>query len=140
MLENENYSTTFGNPSADPYLARTLPRQGALLTNYYATGHESNDNYISLVSGQPPNAANQADCQLFSDFIGGVTLPNGVEAGIGCVYPGNIANIGTQLSGRGLGWKAYQQDMGNDPAREAAACGHPSLNSRDGTQSAEAGD
>ena len=41
---------------------RRCPSQGALLENYYATGHESNDNYISLVSGQPPNAENQADC------------------------------------------------------------------------------
>jgi hypothetical protein len=59
MLENENYATTFGDPSADPYLASTLPKEGALLTDYYATGHESNDNYISIVSGQPPNPENQ---------------------------------------------------------------------------------
>ncbi|MGI8696342.1 MAG: hypothetical protein ACR2JQ_06780 [Mycobacteriales bacterium] len=51
-LENENSASTFGTPAADPYLARTLPSRGALLTNYYGTGHESNDNCISLVSGQ----------------------------------------------------------------------------------------
>src|SRR5213594_3158627 len=50
VLENQGYKATFGNPSADPYLAQTLTAQGALLKNYYATGHESNDNYISLVS------------------------------------------------------------------------------------------
>ena len=70
VLENQSYASTFGDPAADPYLAQTLPAQGALLENYYATGHESNDNYISLVSGQPPNAENQADCQIFDDFIG----------------------------------------------------------------------
>src|SRR5256885_736898 len=70
VLENQGYAATFGNPSADPYLAQTLPSHGALLENYFATGHESNDNYISLVSGQPPNAANQADCPTFSDFTG----------------------------------------------------------------------
>ncbi|HEX3362972.1 MAG TPA: hypothetical protein VHS74_18410, partial [Solirubrobacterales bacterium] len=48
VLENQNYESTFGDPAADPYLARTLPARGALLENYYATGHESNDNYISL--------------------------------------------------------------------------------------------
>ncbi len=62
MLENEDYASTFGDPTSDPYLARTLPKQGALLQDYYATGHESNDNYISIVSGQPPNVQNQADC------------------------------------------------------------------------------
>src|SRR6185312_1778370 len=30
--------------------------------------------------------------------------------------------------------------MGNDPNREAAACGHPAIGAKDGTQSAEAGD
>jgi hypothetical protein len=50
MLENESYASTFGDPSADPYLAETLPSQGALLEDYYGTGHESNDNYISIVS------------------------------------------------------------------------------------------
>ena len=40
-LENQGYAQTFGNPSADPYLAATLPRMGALLENYYAIGHNS---------------------------------------------------------------------------------------------------
>jgi hypothetical protein len=140
MLENEDYASTFGDPAADPYLASLLPKHGALLENYYATGHESNDNYISIISGQPPNVQNQADCQIFDDFVGGVALPSGVEAGTGCVYPSGVANLGTQLTGAGLSWKAYEEDMGNDPSREAAACGHPAVNSHDGTQSAVAGD
>lgn len=140
VLENENYESTFGDPSADPYLAQKLPSEGALLQNYYATGHESNDNYVSLVSGQPPNIENQADCQIFANFIGGIELPNGVETGEGCVYPASIANIGTQLSAKGLNWKAYEQDMGNDPNRETAACGHPEVNGIDETQDAVAGD
>jgi hypothetical protein len=140
MLENQSYASTFGDPAADPYLAQTLPGEGALLSDYYGTGHESNDNYISIVSGQPPNADNQADCQIYSDFAGAVTLPDGVETGAGCVYPSDVNNIGTQLSAKGLGWKAYEEDMGNDPNRETAACGHPALNSQDNTQSAEPGD
>jgi phosphatidylinositol-3-phosphatase len=140
MLENENYASTFGNPAADPYLASTLPADGALLTDYYATGHESNDNYISIVSGQPPNPQNQADCQIFDDFVGADLLSTGVESGTGCVYPSDVSNIGTQLSADGLSWKAYEEDMGNDPNRETAACGHPALNSQDQTQSAVAGD
>src|SRR5437879_1206636 len=49
VLENEGYAATFGEPNADPYLAQTLPSEGALLEDYFATGHASNDNYISLV-------------------------------------------------------------------------------------------
>jgi phosphatidylinositol-3-phosphatase len=140
VLENQGYEATFGNPAADPYLAQTLPARGALLQNYYATGHESNDNYVSLVSGQPPNAQNQADCPSFDDFTGAVMLESGVETGSGCVYPAEVQNIGTQLSAAGRSWKAYMQDMGNDPNRETAACGHPTVNSTDETQKAEAGD
>jgi hypothetical protein len=130
MLENENYAGTFGDPAADPYLAKTLPARGALLSEYYATGHESNDNYISIVSGQPPNPANQSDCQLFVPVV----------RGIGCVYPSATKTIGNQLSAKGLTWKAYEQDMGNDATREAAACGHPKVGAVDKTQNAETGD
>src|SRR5436309_2269780 len=140
VLENQGYAATFGNPAADPYLASTLPAQGALLENYYATGHESNDDYIALVSGQPPNPENQADCQSFNDFTLPSTEPNGVEGGVGCVYPSSVASIGTQLSAAKLKWKGYMEDMGNDPNREAAACGHPAVGSPDETQKAEQGD
>jgi hypothetical protein len=140
VLENEGYAATFGNPAADPYLAQTLPSQGALLESYYATGHASNDNYVSLVSGQPPNAQNQADCPKFDNFTGAIMLSSGVETGTGCVYPAEVPTIGTQLSAKKLTWKAYMEDMGNDPNRESAACGHPALEATDETQKAEAGD
>ncbi len=140
VLENQGYDATFGSPASDPYLARTLPSEGALVQDYYAIGHESNDNYIALVSGQPPNVQNQADCPLFDEFLDAVMLPDGVETGTGCVYPSEVQNVGNQLSARGLTWKAYEEDMGNDPNRERAACGHPGLNSADETQSAVAGD
>jgi hypothetical protein len=140
VLENEGYAATFGDPSADPYLAQTLPSQGALLQNYFATGHVSAGNYISMISGQPPNPENQADCPTFSNFLGASMMANGVEAGVGCVYPAEVPNIGTQLNGRNFKWKAYQEDMGNDPEREAAACGHPAVGAVDETQKARAGD
>lgn len=140
MLENQSYSATFGDPAAFPYLAKTLPEKGALLTDYYATGHNSNDNYISMVSGQPPNPANQADCPRFVDFTHPKLLADGVEAGTGCVYPKDVANIGTQLSAKGLSWKAYMQDMGNVSSREAPTCGHPAVGSVDNTEVAVPGD
>jgi hypothetical protein len=140
VLENQGYAATFGNPAADPYLAQTLPAEGALLENYYATGHESNDNYVSMISGQPPNAQNQADCPRFDNFTGALMLESGVESGSGCVYPAEVQTIGNQLSAAKRSWKAYMEDMGNDPNRETAACGHPALESTDGTQKAEAGD
>ncbi len=140
MLENESYGSSFGDPAADPYLARTLRRRGILLENYYATGHASADNYISIVSGQPPNIANQADCPTFGNLVDARLLSNGVESGTGCVYPANVLTIGNQLSARHLSWKGYMQDMGNVPSREAALCGHPPINRPDGTEAAVPGD
>jgi phosphatidylinositol-3-phosphatase len=140
MLENQGYAATFGTPSADPYLAKVLPTEGVLLENYFATGHESNDNYVSLVSGQPPNPDNQADCVTFANFPVEKTETGGLEGGVGCLYPAPIQTIGNELSSAGLSWKGYMQDMGNNPARESAACGHPAAEAKDETQKAEAGD
>ena len=71
-LENQGYAQSFGTPAADPYLAQTLPRMGALLENYYAIGHASADNYIAQVSGQAPTLATQADCPFWIPFPGHV--------------------------------------------------------------------
>jgi phospholipase C len=140
VLENQGYAATFGNPTADPYLATTLPAHGALLTNYYGIGHESNPNYLAMVSGQAPNPQTQADCQYYSDFVGTGVVPPGQAVGTGCVFPSSVPTIGNQLSTAGFTWKGYMQDMGNIPSRESSTCGHPALNAQDKTQSAVVGD
>ncbi len=141
MLENDGYASTFGSPSADPYLATTLPSQGALLENYYGVGHFSNDNYTGFVSGQPPNSDSQADCGHFVDFPNGDGQDaNGIQQGAGCVYPSAVKTLADQLAAEGLTWKGYMEDMGNDPARESANCGHPAPAASDPSFSAEASD
>jgi phosphatidylinositol-3-phosphatase len=139
VLENESSTSTFGDPSADPYLASTLPSEGAFLPNFYATGHASNDNYVAMVSGQPANVLNQSDCVFYVNFVS-LFVYRGMDEGAGCVYPKSTQNIGTQLTAAGLTWKDYQQDMGNIPSRESAACGHPKVGARDLTQEAVPGD
>jgi hypothetical protein len=141
MLENEGYPATFGNPSADPYLATTLPARGALLSNYYATGHLSNDNYISFVSGQAPNPSNQADCQTFANFPATATVAaDGQITDAGCVFPASVPTVANQLTASGLTWKGYMEDMGNLATRETSTCGHPAVGSADLTQKAVPGD
>lgn len=141
MLENNDYSATFGNPSADPYLATTLPSQGALLENYYGVGHFSNDNYTGFISGQPPNTDNQADCAGgFVNFPNGDGEIGGIQQGAGCVYPSADTTLADQLTSDGLTWKGYEEDMGNDLSREAANCGHPTVGDSDPSFFAEAAD
>jgi hypothetical protein len=142
MLENNDYSATFGDPSADPYLAQTLPSQGMLVKNYYGVGHYSNDNYIGFISGQPPNSDNQLDCiGGFDNFPAGDGQgANGIQQGAGCVYPSAVSTLANQLDADGLTWKGYMEDMGNDPSREAANCGHPAVGASDPSFTAEAAD
>ena len=68
ILENKSYDETFTGLNQNSYLWQTLPQQGALLTNYYGTGHFSMDNYISLVSGQSPSYATQDDCSTSANM------------------------------------------------------------------------
>jgi hypothetical protein len=133
ILENQAYDNTFGPQMPVPYLTQTVAAQGASVPNYYGTSHFSLGNYISLVSGQAVTTANQDDCTNFGGGLGSNYVDvastgvgaNGQVAGIGCVYPAATLTIADQLTGAGLTWKGYMEDMGNDPTREAATCGQP---------------
>src|SRR4051812_16841529 len=141
VMENKGYDETFGADSQAPYIAKDLRAMGKLLTQYYATGHASLDNYITMISGQPPNADTQGDCQLFTDFLPGVVGPDGAAIGQGCAYPAAVKTLADQLDAKGLSWKGYMEDMGNDPARDnGTTCAHPALNTQDKTQSAAPND
>lgn len=134
VLENKAYDATLTGLNDDSYLSQTLPSQGALLTNYYGTGHSSLDNYISLFSGQAPVTDDQDDCPAYDALEGKVemsgslkTNPNfgqfvsaaGVDAPAGdngCVYPSSVPTVFNQLNASGETWKLYAQDLGNsDP-------------------------
>jgi phosphatidylinositol-3-phosphatase len=135
-MENKDYDKTFAATNAPaPYLAKALPAMGALLPEYYATGHLSLDNYISVVSGQGPNPQTQADCQFFSDFQGTTGGPDGQAMGSGCVYPKEVQTIADQLEDKGLRWKGYMEDMALTGG-DQKTCVHPGLNQHDETQSA----
>jgi phosphatidylinositol-3-phosphatase len=142
LLENQSYAVTFGKGTAAPYLARTLPARGALLTQYFAIGHASLGNYIALVSGQAPNIDTQLDCDTYTDFrpsAGGLDA-HGQLPGSGCVYPRSVRSLPDQLEAAGLSWRGYMEDMGKNPARESATCGHVPLGAREITNLASAGD
>ncbi|HEX3380914.1 MAG TPA: alkaline phosphatase family protein [Paraburkholderia sp.] len=163
-LENKNYEESFGTTEAassqDPYL-KSLAPQGALLTNYYGTGHVSLDNYIALLSGQPSTVDTETDCfSIWSDIVdaGNDTanpkvLKAGTDAnghaGGGCVYPSRVKTLANQLDNAKFTWKGYMGDMGNDlnrdgtkacsfPARTAKLAGKDPSKAVDGTQSAQA--
>jgi hypothetical protein len=142
VLENKSFDTTFGPGAGSPYLANTLTSEGQLLTQYYGTGHSSLDNYVTMISGQPPDPQTQADCGTFSDFA--PTAPpdaNGVETGTGCVYPSRALTVSDQLEAKGLTWKAYMEDMGKASTQAPlTTCDHPAVGAADNTEGARADD
>ncbi|HEX4436799.1 MAG TPA: alkaline phosphatase family protein [Solirubrobacteraceae bacterium] len=131
ILENKSYDATFTGLNKNTYLWQTLPTQGALLKDYFGTGHFSLDNYVSAVSGQAPQADTQADCPFYDKFSGTVDLsgklknnpnygqvlsPAGTNAAAGtngCVYPASVPTLFNQLDAAGVSWKGYAQDLGN---------------------------
>jgi phosphatidylinositol-3-phosphatase len=140
FLENENADSTFAPDSPASYLSQTLPSQGAFIPEYYGVTHLSLGNYTGFVSGQGSNPQIQADCQIFTEFVGGLIGPDGQALGDGCVFPSHVKTIADQLVAKGLNWKGYMEDMGNDPTRESGLCGRPDINTRDKTQQASATD
>jgi phospholipase C len=137
VLENKLYEKTFGPNTEAPYLADTMTKAGALLTRYYGIGHYSLDNYIAMISGQAPNPATQADCGKFVEFVETGMASDGQVIGKGCVYPAHVQTIANQLEARGLTWRGYMEDMGNDPTRESATCGHARIGEGDMTEGAQ---
>ena len=156
ILENKSYDATFTGLNQNSYLWKTLPSQGALLTNYFGTGHYSMDNYMTLISGQAPEQDTQSDCSVVNSDIGsnssivtkrngdygqvaslankaqpsGANAPNGTN---GCTYPTDAPTLFNQLDAAGKTWKAYAQDLKNQPGREDATCGAPGTAANDPT-------
>jgi hypothetical protein len=123
-LENKSYDETWGADSPAPFLSRTLTSKGQLLTQYFAIGHVSLDNYIAEISGQGPSKQTQLDCLKYNDFASTGTGELGQELGDGCVYPKSVKTIADQLRAKKLTWKGYMEDM-------ASPCKHPELGAGD---------
>ena len=132
-IENKGYDEAWGAGSDAPYLARTLRAQGVLLNSYYGTAHNSQPNYIAQVSGQGPNPAMQADCQVFSTFVRTSTVEPDQAVGTGCVFPADVPTLPRQLTDAGRTWKGYMDDM-------QKPCQHPEVDTLDPTQHATAED
>jgi Phosphoesterase family len=139
VLENKSYDASFTGLNDNTYLWKTLPSQGALLQNYYGTGHSSLDNYLSLASGQAPVTDDQDDCPAYDALSGSVNTsgslstntnfgqfasaagPEAPAGDNGCVYPASVPTIFNQLDASHVPWKVYNQDMGNpDPTGTTA--------------------
>ncbi len=88
VFENTSYADV--TAASMPYFTQQA-RAGVTLSQMYAVGHASLDNYIAMTSGYQPNGTTQADCFQYN-----------------CVYDrGADDNIANQLEAAGLTWKGY---------------------------------
>jgi len=131
-LENESYADSWGPSSPAKYLNGTLRKKGQLLTQYFAIGHVSLDNYIAQISGQAPNQDTQFDCLKYTNFVKTGTSAYGQLKGHGCVYPTSVKTIADQLTSAHKTWKGYMEDMGNS-ATQPKTCRHPAIGANDST-------
>jgi Phosphoesterase family/PASTA domain len=142
ILENSSFDAAFSGINGNTYLSQTLPSQGALLENYYGTGHSSLDNYTAMASGQAPIMDLQHDCDFdiqmpahegtgFDDGIDtnggsltanpnygqfeGAAGPNEANDAYGCVYPSSVPTLFNQFDSAGVSWKGYAQDFDTEP-------------------------
>ncbi len=116
-LENEGLSQSFGDPSADPYLAKILRSRGRaaqeLLRRRPRQPRQlhrpdqragAGPRHAERLRGVDPVQAGRRDRDAVHQLVGN-----------GCVYPASVLTLGNQLSAAHLTWKAYLQDMGNEP-------------------------
>lgn len=96
MEENQDYSTIVGSGNACPYI-NSLATGGALMTNSYGCGHQSEDNYDSLFFGNPENAY-------------GDPCPNNVDA---------VPSLGNSLLTNGYTFCGYSEGI---PAAGSTVC------------------
>ena len=137
ILENKSYDASFTGLNNNTYLWKTLPSQGNLLKNYYGTGHDSLDNYLSMTSGQAPLTDTQDDCPDYNSITGSVDYsgnlnsnpnygqlasaagPNAAPGQNGCVYPASVPTLFNQFDKAGVSWKGYAQDLEQSRRRPA---------------------
>jgi phosphatidylinositol-3-phosphatase len=140
VLGDHGFEETFGPASTAPYLAKTLPEKGELLSNYYAVTTGDLANEIALVSGQGPNPATAANCPEYKDFAVPTLSATGQAEGEGCIFPAETETLPGQLVTAKKSWKAYVEGIGNGQAGEPTACRHPAIGEADPAQAPRPGD
>ncbi len=109
-----------------------LAKQGTVLTRYASIAPGSLANRIAMISGQAPTAATLAECPTYAAVKPGtIAAKTGLVKGDGCLYPAKTVTLADQLTGAGLAWKAYFEDMGAAPPPADTSCRRPEVDQAD---------
>ena len=131
VLREAPAAPPFGAEAPEP-LAPDLVAQGTVLSHYASIAPGSLANRIAMISGQAPTAATLADCPVYAPVVPGtIAAKTGLVAGDGCLYPARTATLTGQLTGAGLAWKGYFEDMGAAPPPADTSCRRPQVGEPD---------
>lgn len=117
MLGENGFEESFGKASPAPFLQKTLPEQGELLTNYYGVTKGRMANEAALLSGQGPTEELAAECpaETPTDILPGTiradtaTTTEQIE-GNGCIFPAPVETLLNEFTAKELRWKAYVEE------------------------------
>ncbi len=94
VLENHDYAEVVGDKTDAPFLNSLIDTYG-LATNYMDSGtHPSLPNYLTMMSGDP-------------QYFGIIDLDPTTSP-----FPTAADNLGNQMTGAGIKWRAYAEGMG----------------------------
>ena len=141
MLENENYATHLRRTVRRPVPGADAARRGRAARELLRDRpREQRQLHLDRLRASRRTRENQADCQVFDDFIAATSTAERRRAGVGCVYPADVQNIGTQLTAAKLTWKAYDAGHGQRPQPRDRRVRAPGAERQDETQDAVEGD
>jgi hypothetical protein len=121
-LSGESFANAIAQSQTDPYLAKRLVPKGTLLSDYTLTASSELANGIALLSGQGVNLNTEQSCPSYAEVQPPtINATNGLAEGVGCVYPHEVQTLADELTAGGLTWKAYVQDMEEDPPAPASS-------------------
>jgi hypothetical protein len=125
-LSGTSFSAALADSTADPYLAKQLIPKGTLLNDYTLSASSALGNGIALLSGQGVNLDTEQNCPTYSELQPPtVNTTTGLAEGVGCVYPATVKTLADELTGAGLTWRAYVQDMEEGAPAASGASGTP---------------
>ena len=114
-LGDQSYNTSFDVTSGNTYFSQTLPAEGALVPEYYASSASDLSSEEAMISGQGPTNASMNNCPTYSAITPGTASSSASDSqvlGDGCVFPKATPTLMSQLATAGLTWKAYVQGLG----------------------------
>ena len=140
MLSSQGFNQAFVTSKDDPYLSKTLRKQGEMITNYYGVAPSSLANEIALISGQGPTQDTAANCPVFANIVPTDNHSKSQVIGNGCVYPQTTQSLPSELGDNGNTWRAYVQGVDQGPAGQPKACRYPTPGVPDPNHAATATD